>query len=74
MLDLEDGHLRIPGHTQKDYAADTSPSHRTFALDRSGTLRTEKTLQACLNDRDAQRVRKPLRKAAVALAGRSTMS
>jgi hypothetical protein len=74
MLDLEDGPLPIPGHTQKDYAADTFPSHQTFALDRSGTLRTVKTLQACLNHRDAQRGRKPLRNTAVALARRSRTS
>jgi len=60
MLDFEDGHLRIPGHIQKDHAGDSSPSPQTFALGRSGTLRTEKALLASLNDRDIQRGRQPL--------------
>jgi integrase len=60
MLDLEDGHLRIPSHSQKDHAGDTSPSPQTFALDRSGTLRTEKALRAYLNERDGQHGDRPL--------------
>ena len=60
MLDLEDGYLRIRSRIQKDHAGDTAPSPRKFALDRSGTLRTEKTLRAYLTDRGDQHGRHPL--------------
>jgi hypothetical protein len=51
MLVLEDSHLRIPGSIQKYHAGDSSSGPQTFALDRSGTLRTGKTLRAYLNNR-----------------------
>jgi integrase len=60
MLDLDDGHLRIPSQIQKGHAGDTAPKPQTFALDRSGTLRTEKILRAYLNDRGDQHGRHPL--------------
>jgi integrase len=60
MLDLEDGHFRIPSDIQKDHPGDSSPNPQTFALDRRDILRTEKTLRAYLNDRDTQRSGKPL--------------
>jgi integrase len=60
MLDLEDGHLRIPSQIQKGHPGDTAPKPQTFALDRSGTLRTEKTLRAYLNEHADQHGRHPL--------------
>jgi len=60
MLDFEDGHLRVHSRIQKGHAGDTAPSPQTFALDRSGTLRTEKTLRAYLTDRGDQHGRHPL--------------
>jgi integrase len=60
MLDLEDGYLRTPSQIQKGHAGDTAPKSQTFALDRSGTLRTEKTLRAYLNDRGDQHGHNPL--------------
>jgi len=51
MLDPDDETLRIPGHIQKDYPTDRSPSATTFALDRSGDLRTVRTLRAYLGVR-----------------------
>lgn len=52
MLDLEDGHLRIPARIQKDYPNDNTPSDVTFELDRGDNLRTVRTLRAWLNQRD----------------------
>jgi integrase len=52
MLDLDAGELRIPPRIQKDYPNDNSPDRETFELDRSGDLRTVRTLRAHLNDRD----------------------
>lgn len=52
MLDLDDHELRIPSGIQKDYPTQRSPSPATFALDRSGTLRTVRTLRGYLDDLD----------------------
>ena len=52
MLDLDDEQLRIPAGIQKDYPNENSPSAATFALDRSGDLRTVRTLRAYLSARD----------------------
>jgi integrase len=52
MIDLEEQQLRIPASIQKDYPNDNSPSAATFALDRSGSLRTVRTLRAYLSARD----------------------
>jgi integrase len=51
MLDLEAGELRLPAQVQKDYPNENSPRPTTIALDRAGTLRTERTLRAHLNAR-----------------------
>jgi integrase len=51
MLDLDDGVLRIPPRVQKQYPNDNDPSRRTFRLDPTGSLRTERTLRAWLNER-----------------------
>jgi len=51
MLDLDMGELRIPPHIQKDYPNDNTPDPATFELDKSGDLRTERTLRAYLNNR-----------------------
>lgn len=53
MLDLDEGELRIPAHIQKDYPNKNSPSPATFELDRSGRLRTIRTLRAYLNTRSS---------------------
>jgi len=52
MLDLEERELRIPASIQKDYPNENTPNAATFALDRSGDLRTARTLHAYLNGRD----------------------
>jgi integrase len=52
MLDFDEGQLRIPASIQKDYPNDNTPSAVTFALDRSGELRTVRTLRAYLSGRD----------------------
>jgi integrase len=52
MVDLDDGQLRIPGSIQKDYPNSNSPDPVTFALDRSGELRTVRALRVYLNTRD----------------------
>lgn len=52
MLDLADGMLYIPGQIQKDYPNDNSPTRTTFELDRSGDLRTVRTLRSYLDLRD----------------------
>lgn len=52
MLDLEEQQLRIPASIQKDYPNDNTPSAATFALDRSGELRTVRTLRVYLSGRD----------------------
>lgn len=52
MVDLREAELRIPAGIQKDYPNENSPSPATFALDRSGDLRTVRTLRAYLNTRD----------------------
>jgi len=52
MLDLEDEQLRIPAGIQKDYPNENSPSPATFELDKSGDLRTVRTLRAYLSTRD----------------------
>jgi integrase len=52
MLDLDENQLRIPAGIQKDYPNENSPSPATFELDRSGDLRTSRTLRAWLNARD----------------------
>ena len=51
MLDLDDGELRIPPGIQKQYPNDNTPDTVTFELDRSGDLRTVRTLRAYV-DRD----------------------
>lgn len=48
MLDLEESELRIPSHIQKDYPNDNAPDPATFELDRSGQLKTIRTLRAYL--------------------------
>lgn len=53
MLDLDDGQLRIPGSIQKDYPNDNSPDPVTFELDRSGDLRTVRTLRSYLDVRES---------------------
>jgi len=53
MLDLDEGELRIPADIQKDYPNENSPSPATFELDRSGRLRTIRTLRAYLNTRSS---------------------
>lgn len=53
MLDLEEEQLRIPASIQKDYPNDNSPKPVTFELDRSGALRTVRTLRNYLDGRDA---------------------
>lgn len=52
MVDLDEGELRIPARIQKDYPNDNTPSAATFELDRSGQLRTVRTLRSFLNGRD----------------------
>lgn len=52
MLDLEERELRIPASIQKDYPNENTPNAATFALDRSGDLRTARTLRAYLNGRE----------------------
>ncbi len=52
MLDLDAAELRIPTEIQKDYPNDSTPSPATFALDRSGDLRTVRTLRSYLSTRD----------------------
>jgi len=52
MLDLDVGELRIPANIQKDYPNENTPSPATFELDRSGDLRTVRTLRAYLGTRD----------------------
>lgn len=49
MLDLEEETLRIPARIQKDYPNENTPSPATFELDKSGDLRTVRTLRAYLN-------------------------
>lgn len=51
MLDLGDELLRIPSHIQKDFPNDNSPRPATFKLDRTGELRTVRTVRSHLNDR-----------------------
>lgn len=51
MVDLDDGQLRIPSFIQKDYPNDNTPDPVTFALDRSGELRTVRTVRVYLNAR-----------------------
>lgn len=48
MLDLDEGQLRISANIQKDYPNENTPDPATFALDRSGHLRTTRTLRAYL--------------------------
>ena len=55
MLDLDVEELRIPPRIQKDYPNDNTPSPATFELDRSGDLRTARTLRSYLNTRDDDR-------------------
>lgn len=52
MLDLDVEELRIPPRIQKDYPNDNTPNPATFELDRSGDLRTARTLRSYLNTRD----------------------
>jgi site-specific recombinase XerD len=52
MLDLDDEQLRIPGHIQKDYPTEGSPSAATLALDPEGDLRTVRTLRSWLSTRE----------------------
>lgn len=52
MVDVEDGQLRIPAHIQKDYPNENTPSAATFELDRSGDLRTVRTLRSWDSVRD----------------------
>jgi len=54
MLDLEEEELRIPGSIQKHPPTGGTPDPVTFALDRSGELRTVRTLRAYLNDGDIE--------------------
>ncbi len=53
MLDLTEGELRIPASIQKDYPNENTPSPATFELDRGGSLRTVRALQAYLNERES---------------------
>lgn len=63
MLDLDERELRIPARIQKDYPNDNTPDAATFELDRSGDLRTIRTLRAYLNGGDgAQAALFPSRK------------
>lgn len=52
MLDLDAAELRIPPNIQKDYPTNNTPSRETFALDRSGELRTVRVIRAYLNLRN----------------------
>jgi len=52
MLDLDDGQLRLPGHVQKDYPNDNSPSPVTIEIDPEGDLRTVRTVRSYLSTRD----------------------
>ena len=49
MIDLDDETLRIPPGIQKDYPNDRTPDPVTFELDRSGDLRTVRTLRAYMS-------------------------
>lgn len=51
MLDLDEGHLRIPSSIQKDYPNGSTPPPATFALDRDASLRTVDALQTYLETR-----------------------
>lgn len=53
MLDLDAGELRIPGSIQKDYPTESSPRPQTIALDKSGELRTVRTLKSYLQQRSS---------------------
>lgn len=52
LLDLDDETLRVPPEIQKGYPNENSPNPATFALDRSGDLRTVRTLRNYLRTRD----------------------
>jgi integrase len=52
MLDPAEAQLRIPVNIQKDYPNENTPSAATFALDKSGDLRTVRTLRSYLATRD----------------------
>lgn len=54
MLDLDDDLLRIPVRIQKDYPTDRTPDPVTFELDRTGDLRTVRTLQSYLSTLDGE--------------------
>ena len=51
MLDLTDETLRIPAGIQKDYPTDRMPDPVMCELDRSGDLRTVRTLRGYLSSR-----------------------
>jgi integrase len=52
MLDLEAGHLTVPGAIQKDYPNDNSPSDVRMQLASEDDLRTVRTLRAYLGGRE----------------------
>jgi len=62
MVDLDEAELRIPGHIQKHPPNDSTPNPATFGLDRSGELRTVRTLRAYLDDADLDEALFPSRK------------
>ncbi|QAU11324.1 site-specific integrase (plasmid) [Halorubrum sp. BOL3-1] len=62
MVDLDEAELRIPGGIQKHPPTGGTPDPVTFALDRSGELRTVRTLRAYFNDADLDDALFPSRK------------
>jgi len=62
MVDLDEAELRIPGAIQKHPPTGGTPDPVTFALDRSGELRTVRTLRAYLDDVDVEEALFPSRK------------
>ena len=62
MVDLDAAELRIPGTIQKHPPTGGTPDPVTFALDRSGELRTVRTLRAYLDDVDVVEALFPSRK------------
>lgn len=62
MVDLDEAELRIPGRIQKHPPTGATPDPVTFALDRSGKLRTVRALRAYLADADVDEALFPSRK------------
>lgn len=54
MVDLDEEELRIPASIQKDYPNENTPSAATFVLDKSGDLRTVRTMRAYLGTLNGQ--------------------